>query len=279
MSKAEAEPRRVCEEYLRGKIRWNTDHHCSPRESAVAQRMLANGDALERFYAEIYPALNRDGIAWKHAIDASLYAATYWRSQDIAKCRAGREELEELRAQISRQAAGLADLFERRDELYNHSGFGADTHYSILEVIDEAAECNGHYQGWVREPLQKLGRFDLKYWPTLSECLRVIGTNAGQAQIEPNNRLTGAATNSSRPSKADSVRALLESFNNHRGSSLGHIPPSFEFTSSALADLVNVLFEIPPDSPVTEEYVKTERHRAKRGAWRPPAKGKTRHRA
>lgn len=87
MSKAEVSAREVCEEYLKGKIRWNTEHHCSPRESAVAQRMLANGELLERYYAEIYPALNHDGIAWKHAIDAGLYAATYWLAQDIAQCQ------------------------------------------------------------------------------------------------------------------------------------------------------------------------------------------------
>lgn len=269
MDETEHIARRVCENHLQEQIRYDREHNILPSEIAVAERMLANGSALERFYKEIYPALNHDGITWKNALHCALYVGTFWTAEDIAERRAGRKELKELNEDISRQASALADLLDRRTTLYEHSGFGAETHYAIYEVIDAAAAHNGHYQGWVREPLLALRRFDLKYWPTLSECIRVIGQDAYQAEIAANTSLTEAATHSLRPSKADSVRALLASIEDHRGDWVGGIPNSFEFSNAVLADLVNVLFELPAEGLVSDEYMKIQRHRAKGGARRP----------
>lgn len=231
MEEAENIVRRVCEDYLQEQIRYDREHSILPSQIAVAERMLANGSALERFYREIYPALNHDGITWKHALQCALHVGTFWTPEDIAGRRAGRKELEQLSEDISRHAAALADLLDRRTELYEHSGFGGETHYAIYEVIDATAVRNGHYQGWVREPLLALRRFDLKYWPTLSECIRAIGHDAYQAEIAADTSLTEAATHSSRPSKADSVRALLASIEDHRGDWVGGIPSSFEFST------------------------------------------------
>jgi len=269
MDETENIARRVCEGYLQERIRYDREHKILRSEIAVAERMLTNGSALERFYREIYPALNHDGITWKHALHCALYVGTFWSPERIAERRAGRKELEQLNEDISRQASALADLLDRRAELYEHSGFGAETHYAIYEVIDDAAARNGHYQGWVRKPLLALRRFDLKYWPTLSECIRVIGQDADQADIAADSSLTEAATLSSRPSKADSVRALLASIEDNRGDWEGGIPRSFEFSNAALADLVNVLFELPAEGLVSDEYMKIERHRRKGGARRP----------
>lgn len=260
--------RRICEAHLRDQIRYNLEHNILPSEISVAERMLANGEALQRFYEEIYPALNEDGITWKHALNCALYVGTFWTPEDIAERRAGRKELEQLNNEISQRASQLSELLDRRTKLYEESGFGAETHYAIYEVIDAASEHNGHYQNYLKEPLQRLRRFDLKYWPSLADCIRVIGTDAWQAELEPDNRLTAAATRSSRPSKADSVRALLASIEDHRGEWPGGIPTSFEFSNGALADLVNVLFELLTKELVSDEYIKIERHRTKGGTPR-----------
>jgi hypothetical protein len=268
MDESKSDARRICEEHLQEQIRYNLEHKILPSENSVAERMLASGNALQRFYGEIYPALSHDGITWKHALHCALYVGTFWTPEDIAERRAGRKELEQLNEEISQRATHLSELLDRRTRLYEQSGFGAETHYAIYDVIDAASERNGHYQNYLKEPLKRLHRFDLKYWPSLADCIRVIGTDAWQAELAPDNSLTAAATRSSRPSKADSVRALLASVEDHRGDWLGGIPTSFEFSNGALADLVNVLFELPVDDLVSDEYMKTERHRAAGGARR-----------
>lgn len=266
MNETERSARQVCEDHLREEIRYNRDHKIMPSEVVVAERMLAHGDQLREFYGEIYPTLNHDGMAWKHALHCALYVGAFWTPGRIAARRADRQDLVAINEAISRSSHALADLLDRRTALYERSGFGADTHYAIYDVIDAAGKNNGHYQSYLKEQLQAAQRFDLKYWPSLSECIRVIGSDAQQAEVVPDNALTDAATHSSRPSKADFVRALLASIEDHRGDHQGGIPTTFEFTNSALADLVNVLLELPPKELVTEEYLKTERHRARRRA-------------
>lgn len=262
MTTAGDESQHICEQHLRDTIQYNTERKIAPSESAVARRMLARGTELRRFYSEVHPRLNHDGITWKHAIGCALYVGWFWKAEDIAECRAGRKALREINDTIASKAAELANLLDRRTELYEKSGFGAETHYAIYDVIDEASAHNEHYQGWVRKPLQNLGsRFDLKYWPSLSECIRVLGEDAGRSKIVPDNAVTGVATQSTRPSSADSLRALLAHIEDLRGDHLGAIPRDFEFSNAALADLLNVLLDLSTEDLVDEAYVKTQRHR------------------
>jgi hypothetical protein len=262
MKKTPDTSREICEAYLKEEIHSNELQRVWPSEVQMARRMLARGDALAGFYSEIYPALDRDGIAWKHAIGCALRVGAHWSPEKIAKSRVGRKELEELGQAISKQAVALADLLDRRTELYNHSGFSADTLYAIRDVIDEAAAGNGLYQLRLKKSLQALGdRFDGKYWPTMAQCVRAIGQDAYMAEIKATDPLTGVATNSLRPSKADFLRALFESIEECRGESLGDIPGGFDLSNSSLASLVNVLLGLPADKLVGDDYVKTQRHR------------------
>jgi hypothetical protein len=48
MDEAENNARRVCEDHLQEQIRYNREHKILPSEIAVAERMLANGGALQR---------------------------------------------------------------------------------------------------------------------------------------------------------------------------------------------------------------------------------------
>ena len=51
----------------------------------------------------------------------------------------------------------------------------------------------------------------------LADCVRVIGDDAENASITTSDPLTEAATKSTRPSKADFIRALRESIEEDRG--------------------------------------------------------------
>lgn len=252
----------VCEAYLGKEIDSNEASGILPSQTALARRMLARGDDLQRFYEEIYPRLNQDGIAWKHVIGCALYIGSYWTPQKIARYRTEREQLVDINREIAKVAGTLAALLEKRDHLHNHSSFSSGTHYAIREVIDAASEHNGHYQSFLKGPLHQLaGRFDLKYWPALSEIVRVIATDAAQAQVSADSGVAEVATESSRRSKADMLRAFFQNVEEQRGTYDGAIPPDFELTNIALADLFNVLLDLPADQLITEAYVKTERHR------------------
>lgn len=252
----------VCEAYLGKEIDSNEASGILPSQTALARRMLARGDELRRFYEEIYPRLNQDGIAWKHVIGCALYIGSHWTPQKIARYWTERTQLVEVNREIAQVAETLAALLERRDHLHNQSSFSSGTHYAIRDVIDAASEHNGHYQSYLKEHLDQVaGRFDLKYWPALSEVVRVIAIDAAQAEVSADSGVAEVATGSSRRSKADMLRAFFQNVEEQRGNYQGAIPPDFELTNVATADLFNVLLDLPTDQLITEAYVKTERHR------------------
>lgn len=258
----------ICEDYLREEVRTNNERGILSNENEVANRLLARGSELTDVYEAIYAELSKDGIAWKIFLGRLLTTAAYWSLDKLSEARASRNALAELNKSIARHAQALADLLEERDELHNHSSFSSGTHYDICEVIEEASADNLRFDSYLKEPLAHLkARFDMKYWPSLSSCVRVIGDDADSAQIIADDPLTAAATRSTRPSKADFVRALRESIDEIRGDWLGGIPKTFVLPNDATATLVNVLLDLSADELVDGTYVKNlgrdRKHRAR----------------
>lgn len=264
MKKAISAARKVCDDYLREEIRAKCEQNILPSENRVAERLLAHGDQMAHVYDEIYPKLSGDGIAWKHFLGCLLSTGAFWSTEKIAALRAGRDNLVEVNRDIAKHALALADLLDHRDTLHNTSGFSSETLYAICDVIDHASTHNGFYQSWIKEQLNQLStRFDLKYWPSLAECARVIGEDAEQATLTPTDPLTEAATKSTRASKADFLRALLSAIDENRGDWLGAFPVKFRPSDEAMATVVNVLLELPLEELISGTYVKNLRHRGK----------------
>src|SRR5690606_18510979 len=71
---------------------------------------------------------------------------------------------------------------------------------------------------YIQERLDALhGQFDLKYWPSLSDFLRELASDAEDAVMEATDPLTAAATMTSRPSRTDFIKALLAAIDENRG--------------------------------------------------------------
>ncbi|MDH5833949.1 hypothetical protein [Luteimonas kalidii] len=249
--------RQICESYLREEIRSNDEKGILPSKNRIAERLLARGDELVDVYEVVHTKLARDDIAWKILLGRLLTTAAFWSLEKIAQARAEEKALMELNQSIAKHAHALSDLLVDRDDLHNRSSFSSGTHYDICEVISEASAGNSRFSSYLKEPLDHLSsRFDMKYWPSLSSCIRVIGNDAQNAKTAADDPLTAAATRSTRPSKADFVRALRESIDEIRGDWLGGIPKAFTLSNDSMATLVNVLLDLPPDELVDGTYVK-----------------------
>lgn len=69
----------------------------------------------------------------------------------------------------------LAEMLERRSALIDKSGhFHCERMHKLTEFIDDAGEGNGHYQLYLKPELQRLNRFDLKYWPDIAGIVRSL---------------------------------------------------------------------------------------------------------
>ncbi|KAF1725499.1 hypothetical protein CSC78_08520 [Pseudoxanthomonas japonensis] len=194
-----------------------------------------------------------------------LSTGAFWSPDRIAKDRSDRDELVALNLAISKVAYELAGLLVQRDELHNSSGFYSDTHYDIVQVIDEASADNGRYTYYLKEPLERLGgRFDMKYWPALDAIVRTIAEDARRALVVASDPLTEGATRSKRPSTADFTRALEAAILENRAGLSSGIPKDFMLSDQAIASLVNVLIDLPADKMVDPVHVKNTRSKGKK---------------
>ncbi|WP_214169425.1 hypothetical protein, partial [Listeria seeligeri] len=102
------------------------------------------------------------------------------------------------------------------------------------------------------------------YWPSLSEMIRAIGTDAENANVHSHDPRSAAMSQTSRPSVADFVRAIEEGIAENQHAGLGGLPASFRLSDESIATLANVLLNLPAESAKDAKYVKNIRERDRR---------------
>ena len=232
---SQSDPTQACEALLRDAKQYNEDHHIWPSENRVVDRLLARRPELVKAYAELHEKLVRHEHALPEFFRVLMSAAALWSPERNAEARTERDRLDAVNAAIAHKALELSALFDERDELHNRSGFYSGTHYHVCEVIELASVHNGYFRSWLKEPLDALrSRFDLKYWPSISDFLRVLGEDAEKATSRPTNPPTEAATRASRGSMADFFKAFFALIDENRRREHGWIPNSFRMTTRLL---------------------------------------------
>jgi hypothetical protein len=257
--------------------RWKPVRGETPQAARCAARQrdrpcFLAGDAqrgieLTEAYDELHGKLHAHPHALQVFLGLVLSTAAFWSPEKIAQARAARGALGNVNQQIARRAAELADLLQQRSDLHNTSGFSTDTHYHVCDVIEAAAKSNYLFTSYVQERLDALhGQFDLKYWPSLSDFLQELASDAEDAVMEATDPLTAAATMASRPSRADFIKALLAAIDENRGRNHGQLPNDFKATDNTLASFASCALDLGVEDLVDGPYVKRLRQRERDGA-------------
>ncbi|OSQ46479.1 hypothetical protein [Thalassospira sp. MCCC 1A01428] len=255
-------PQHICEDCLREEIRYNREHRILPSENAVANRLLNRGAEMKEVYEELHAKLHQHPTALQVFLGLVLSAAAFWSPDKIKEARTARDDLVNTNRQIAKKAAELAALLGKRSELHNTSGFSSDTHYHVCDVIEQASLHNYLFKSYVQEQLDALrGQFDLKYWPSLSECVQALASDAENAELTATDPLTAAATEATRSSKADFIKALLAAIEENSAENYGQLPRNFKLTDRALASLGNCAMDLDPDDLLDDAYIKRLRQR------------------
>ncbi|SEQ55752.1 hypothetical protein SAMN03159444_01940 [Pseudomonas sp. NFACC02] len=260
-------PQQICEAFLNKEKQTNTDRKILPSETAIIDRMLTRHLELNETYAELHDVLHSLPYALETFLGVVLTTAAFWNPEKNNQARDGRRKLSEINRQISIRALELAGLLSQRSELHDFSGFTSDTHYHVLDVIEEASEHNGHFQSYVRDDLVRLRyEYDLKYWPSLGDCLEEISENAAQAVSTASSPLTAAATEAIRPSLADFFKALFAAIAENSTRRGGRLPSNLKISDNGLAALANCSLDLSDDDMVDGPYVKRLRQRQREKA-------------
>lgn len=247
--------RKVLERLLEDNIRYNTEHAIWPSENAICVRFLKRIEELSEACEETWTKVQHEPRALGTFIDGLLGAAILWNPEKMAEARRRRDRLDEVNERIAGTASELAALLRERTHIYNHTDFSADTHYHVLQVIDEAGRGNGHFGSFSRKELSELReRFDLKYWPSLEDFVSVLAADASKAVAVAHNTLTAAGTASSRGSNRDFFRAWFTHIQENIDSQ--QLPREFKLTDSSYASFANVALDLSVDNLIGSEYVK-----------------------
>lgn len=256
------DPTQICEDILRADKASNIEKAILPSENRIIDRLLDRRLELVEAYAEIHEKLHARPYGIQTMLGIVTNVAAFWNPERVADARDARNRLEEVNREIAELAMDLAGLLEERSEIGNTSGFASETHYHIVDVIDAASSENYHYRWHLKEELKPLSsRYDLKYWPSLAEIVRVIGQDADFAGTAATDPLTKAATTGSRGSRADFFKALFELIKENDTASHRHIPRGFKLSDSTLASLANCALDLGPNDVVDAAYVKRLRQR------------------
>lgn len=256
------DPTQACESRLRAEWQYNEDHEIWASENEVVDRLLGRQPEMVRVYKEVHQKLAARPSAFREFWRVVMNTAALWNPERNAEARAGRDRLLAVNHAIAEKAEELAALLDERSELHNTSGFHAETHYSVVRVIQAAGEHNLLYRSYVRDALRNLSaQFDLKYWPTPGDFMRELASNADAATPQASDPLTEAATRASRPSKADFFKAFFVALDENQVREHGFLPDSFHLTDESLASLANCALELGPDDIVDGAYVKRLRQR------------------
>ncbi|MCB1385951.1 MAG: hypothetical protein KDJ29_13925 [Hyphomicrobiales bacterium] len=256
------DPTEICENILREEIRYNIEHDILRSENQIAERLLSRRIELREAYAELYKKLLAPPPALEIFLGSLLSTAAFWSPEKIAKSREDRKRLEEVNQEIAEKGHELSRLLRERDSLNNHSAFHSETYYGLIEMIDDASSQHGRYNLFLREPLTALScQYDLKYWPSLSDCILALSRNAADGKVRASDPLTEVATKAMRRSLADFLKAFIASLEEQKIQNGGLIPSNFRLGDASIASLVNCALDLSVTDMIDAAYVKRFRQR------------------
>lgn len=262
MTHAPTEALQNCETLLRTMMEDLQAKGIWPNVRSIIGGMLKRRIELSDVYEEVYASLAQKHRALYVFWDVFVHAADGWNPEKNQAARRAREELVGVNGRISELADQLAALLDRRDDLHNYSGFNSNTQSQILDIVHEASEHNGLYESYAKEDVERLQyQYDPKYWPSLSEVIQAIGTDAEMAEVTANDPATEAATASRKSGLSDFVRAFLARIDDNRVRECGFIPNSFALSDGSLASLVNCGLDLAVEELVDADFIKRFRQR------------------
>lgn len=104
---------------------------------------------------------------------------------------------------------------------------------------------------------QLTGQFDLKYWPGRADIVQAI---AEFEEVQPEPSHCEYPDNVINGRESD-IKDLVLAFDSRSDDEANDLPADFRFTNNAMADIANVVLDLPVDKLVSGEAVRVVRNR------------------
>lgn len=245
--------------------RYNNDRRIYPAWNKIIDRLLVNSLDLNNAYSELHKKLNNHPHALRTVFERLVHLTASFNPGEIGGKRRKNKDLESLNTKIEKTANSLSLLLQQKEALKEREGFSCSGDSSVLRLIMNASNTNGHFNTFVRDNLQQLeGRYDSKYWPELSECLDVLANDIANSHIESIDPIVEAQISKNKAGTLTHfVEAFFEVIDENRSAHYGHVPNDFSLTDSCFATLVNYSLDLEPSELIGSDFIKTIRFRMK----------------
>lgn len=260
-------PTQFCRAYIERELRDNQERSIWMTYWPVMRRMIDRSNELKQPFAEL---VDKFGYSDKYEgvppfntyiwlVLEHIWMSIDFDKSDVGKARNEYKELLNIQTEIVDTASYLASMLRRQDELYETSGFRRSDHQFIGDLFEQASDGNYLHQTHVSPKLEALlGQYDLKYWPSRADLVEAIAIFE-ELQPEPvHSELPKDVIDGRSSTIKDFVLAFDKAFMNSNG-----LPRHFKFTNSAMADIMNVVLDLPVEHLVTGDAIRIVRHRYK----------------
>jgi hypothetical protein len=260
-------PTHFCRAYIERELNDYQDNSIWMTYWPVMHRMIDRANELKQPFAELV-----DKFGYTDKFEGVPPSNTYiwlvlehiWMSVDFDKSDVGKlrneyKELLAIQSEIVDTTLKLASILRRQDEMYETSGFLRPDFQSIGDLFEQACDDNYLHQTHVLPKLRALlGQYDLKYWPCRADLVEAIGAFE-ELQPEPcHSEIPRDVIDGRSSTIKDFVLAFDKAFKNANS-----LPKDFKFSNNAMADIMNVVLDLPIDQLVTGEAVRIVRNRYK----------------
>lgn len=229
----------------------------------IMARMIERASELNVVYEEIigkYGYSDKQCCAYVWLTLEHVWMSVDYAKTEIEKARAELKEINQLSAEIETLAYRLSAALARQNEIFECSGFSKPNHQTALGMVEEANEHNYLYQSHVSEKIRSLAyQYDLKYWPSRSRVVQSIA-EFEERQSEPTHSEYPEIVLKGRSSDIkDFVIAFDAAFDELNG-----LPTGFRFSNNAMADIINVILDLPLEKLTTGEAIRVVRNRQRK---------------
>ncbi|TBR43882.1 hypothetical protein CBF23_003910 [Marinomonas agarivorans] len=262
-------PTDFCVAFIKRELEDNREKNIWASGRPIMQRLIDQASNLERVFNELITQFGyADKLAILYESERTNAEAVWltlehiWMSGDFAKeefiqARTNRRELLKLQEDISELSCRLAGMLRRQRELYELSGFRRHDYQTAVGSLVQGAKHNYLFGAYVKSELESLAcQYDLKYWPSRADVVEAIGKFEELQPMPQHAEIPDAVLDGRVSDHKDFVLAFDARFDD-----LNQLPIGFRFSNQAMADIINVVLDLPEDKLILGDTIRTIRNR------------------
>ncbi|MUL01364.1 hypothetical protein GNP89_03950 [Aliivibrio fischeri] len=229
----------------------------------IMNRMIERASELNSVYSEIisqYGYSDKENCAYVWLILEHIWTSVDYAKIEIEKARGELKEINQLSEEIETLASRLSTALARQNELFECTGFNKPSYQTALGMVGDASEHNYLYKSHVSDKIRRLEyQYDLKYWPSRSDLVQSIADFEAEQPAPIHDEYPESVLKGRSSDIKDFVIAFDAAFDELNG-----LPTRFRFSNNAMADIINVILDLPFEKLTTGEAIRVVRNRQRK---------------